>query len=355
MTTGRRDVDGAFADAFDAAMADPSIGAIVIDVDSPGGSVDGTPELAKRIFDARGTGQADHRRRQHADGERGVLDLLRVRPDRRAPSAMKASARSASSWCTWTESGYDEQVGLKYTLISARQVQDGGQPVRAALRRGARRAQGAVDEYYDVRRRGGETSRREGEGRPERLRRRPLRYGEAGARAGLIDRIARSLSTKERDREARRISRSHKTVPRPEALPFALATSVTPRAESRAHGVCTTCGAALVPSDDDPPQMVCPQGCTPARADDSDDDSETTDNHEATSTGGRGRRDVRIHSPISRTTHRPHKARRSPWRIPRRPPGGRHGSGLAFSPSVKRVSTIARSAHPPEDDARSRR
>jgi capsid assembly protease len=39
---------------FRAAMASPEIGAIVLDIDSPGGSVFGTPELAAEIFAARG-------------------------------------------------------------------------------------------------------------------------------------------------------------------------------------------------------------------------------------------------------------------------------------------------------------
>ena len=40
---------------FDSAVNDPEIGAIVIDVDSPGGNVFGVQELSQKIFDARGT------------------------------------------------------------------------------------------------------------------------------------------------------------------------------------------------------------------------------------------------------------------------------------------------------------
>ena len=43
-----------FADRFDEAMANDEVRAIVIHVDSPGGSVQGTHELATRIFEARG-------------------------------------------------------------------------------------------------------------------------------------------------------------------------------------------------------------------------------------------------------------------------------------------------------------
>jgi signal peptide peptidase SppA len=38
-----------------AAAADPNVGAIVLDVDSPGGAVDGTPEVVDAIFEARGS------------------------------------------------------------------------------------------------------------------------------------------------------------------------------------------------------------------------------------------------------------------------------------------------------------
>lgn len=44
----------AFGQMFRAALANPDVGAILIDVDSPGGSVTGVPELAKMIADARG-------------------------------------------------------------------------------------------------------------------------------------------------------------------------------------------------------------------------------------------------------------------------------------------------------------
>jgi capsid assembly protease len=40
--------------AFRSALADPSIKAIVFDVDSPGGGVEGVPELAEEIFKSRG-------------------------------------------------------------------------------------------------------------------------------------------------------------------------------------------------------------------------------------------------------------------------------------------------------------
>lgn len=43
-----------FGAAFDRALKDPDIGAIVIEADSPGGSVYGVDELSRKIYDARG-------------------------------------------------------------------------------------------------------------------------------------------------------------------------------------------------------------------------------------------------------------------------------------------------------------
>ena len=47
----------AFGKYFRAAVADPDVGSIVIDIDSPGGSVYGIEELASEILDARGEKQ----------------------------------------------------------------------------------------------------------------------------------------------------------------------------------------------------------------------------------------------------------------------------------------------------------
>lgn len=46
-----------FGRSLRAALADDQVGAVVIDVDSPGGAVAGTPELADQIYRARGQGK----------------------------------------------------------------------------------------------------------------------------------------------------------------------------------------------------------------------------------------------------------------------------------------------------------
>lgn len=45
-----------FGQIFQSFVNDPDIGEIIIDIDSPGGAVAGTPELAQRIFEARQSG-----------------------------------------------------------------------------------------------------------------------------------------------------------------------------------------------------------------------------------------------------------------------------------------------------------
>lgn len=42
---------------FSQAMADETVGTVLLDIDSPGGTVTGVPELADRIFNARGQGK----------------------------------------------------------------------------------------------------------------------------------------------------------------------------------------------------------------------------------------------------------------------------------------------------------
>jgi signal peptide peptidase SppA len=42
---------------FDRAMADPQVKAVILAIDSPGGTIDGTPDLAEKVFRARGQGK----------------------------------------------------------------------------------------------------------------------------------------------------------------------------------------------------------------------------------------------------------------------------------------------------------
>jgi signal peptide peptidase SppA len=115
-----------FADEFDAAMADPNVVAIVIDVDSPGGTVQGTPELAKRIFDARGKGK------QLIAVSNGCMASAAYWIGSACDEVVASPSAETGSIGVYTvhvdTSGYNEQLGLKYTLIKGRRPQGRGNP-----------------------------------------------------------------------------------------------------------------------------------------------------------------------------------------------------------------------------------
>jgi HK97 family phage major capsid protein len=115
-----------FSDDFDAAMADPNVSAIVIDCDSPGGNVSGTPELARRIYDSRGKGKqivavANTLMASAAYWICAAADEVVVTPS--------GEVGSIGVYCIHLdESGLNEQLGLKYTLISAGEHKTEGNP-----------------------------------------------------------------------------------------------------------------------------------------------------------------------------------------------------------------------------------
>jgi hypothetical protein len=163
-----------FRQALREAIANDDITAIVLDVDSPGGSTDLLSETAAAIRAAR---EVKPSSRSRTRGPRRPPTGSPRRPTSSSSRRPARSARSACSPCTRT--------GRSSTTSSAsrrpdlrRQVQDRGQPVRAAQRRGARRDAGDDRRVLrHVRRR-----RREG---PRRRGRRPQ---AATARAGCSPR-----------------------------------------------------------------------------------------------------------------------------------------------------------------------
>jgi len=136
-----------FAAAFDAAIADKSVGAVVIDVDSPGGSVYGIHELTEKIYNARGT-----------------------KPIIAAISGLGASAAywvaSAADEIIMTPSGevgsigivaihedisaQEEKEGIKYTMITAGRYKSEGNPHEPLTGEGREAMQDRVDEYYEM-------------------------------------------------------------------------------------------------------------------------------------------------------------------------------------------------------------
>jgi capsid assembly protease len=105
-----------FGKLFDAAMADPSIASIVIDIDSPGGSVYGIQEIAEKIYKARGQKKivavANSLAASGAYWIAAAADELVITPG--------GDVGSVGVYCLHQDAseGY-KQVGIKNTLISA--------------------------------------------------------------------------------------------------------------------------------------------------------------------------------------------------------------------------------------------
>lgn len=126
--------------AFEAAIADKSIGAVVLHVDSPGGTVAGTTELADRIFSASGTkpiiAVADTEAASAAYWVASAADQLVVTPS--------GEVGSIGVWTMHQDiSGMMKQRGVDVTLVSAGKYKTEGhsyasldEEARAELQRG---------------------------------------------------------------------------------------------------------------------------------------------------------------------------------------------------------------------------
>ncbi|HAE59753.1 MAG TPA: peptidase S49 [Anaerolineae bacterium] len=145
------DVSGAssaerFAADFDALVKDPEIGAIVIDVDSPGGQVRGIEELARQIYDARGSKPivsiANHSMASAAYWIGSAADEIVVTPSGEVGSIGVLGVHRDIS-------GAEARDGVKTTVISqgkykteANQFEPLSEEARAAL-------QARIDEIYE--------------------------------------------------------------------------------------------------------------------------------------------------------------------------------------------------------------
>lgn len=106
----------AFAADFDRMVDDSAIDAILLDIDSPGGTVHGVTELAERIFEARGTkpifGLANSMAASAAYWIGSAVDKLYV-----TPSGMVGSIGVVAVHTDMSAS--DEQLGFKFTVLTA--------------------------------------------------------------------------------------------------------------------------------------------------------------------------------------------------------------------------------------------
>lgn len=132
---------------FDAAMADPAIKGIVFDVDSPGGAVQGTMELAAKIAAARGGKRivaiANSLSASAAYWLSTAADEVFATPTAEVGSVGIIAAHLDSTAAL-------EQAGLKYTLITAGRFK--GETLDKVPLTDEARAflQGRVNSYYDM-------------------------------------------------------------------------------------------------------------------------------------------------------------------------------------------------------------
>lgn len=137
----------AFRARFNDAVADPSIGHIIIDIDSPGGQVGGVPELFEAIYDARGrkpiTAVANTLAASAAYWAASAADEIVVTPSGEIGSIGVFAMHQDIS-------AYLEQEGVKVNLIAAGKYKTEGNPYEALGEEARAAIQKQVDMYYDL-------------------------------------------------------------------------------------------------------------------------------------------------------------------------------------------------------------
>lgn len=130
---------------FRAALADPAVGAIVLDIDSPGGSVYGIEELAAEVYAARGVkpvvALADHLAASAAYWLATAADEVMV-----APSGDVGSIGVFAIHADYSRAL--DQEGVTVNLVSAGKYKTEGNPYQPLGEEARAAMQGRVDEYY---------------------------------------------------------------------------------------------------------------------------------------------------------------------------------------------------------------
>jgi signal peptide peptidase SppA len=134
--------------AFRAAMADPAVKAIVFDVDSPGGSVEGVPELAAEILSARGQGKkitasVNPMCASAAYWLASAADEIVITPS--------GQCGSIGVFCEHNDvSQALEKEGVKVSLIKAGKFKAEGNPYEPLSDAARAAMQGQVDAFYEM-------------------------------------------------------------------------------------------------------------------------------------------------------------------------------------------------------------
>lgn len=134
-----------FAAMFREAMADPSVGSVLLDVDSPGGGVFGVPELADEIYAARGrkpiVAIANSMAASAAYWIAASADELVV-----TPSGMVGSIGVYTMHQDFSRA--EDMAGIKTTLISAGKYKVEGNEFEPLDPTAEAAMQETVDNYY---------------------------------------------------------------------------------------------------------------------------------------------------------------------------------------------------------------
>lgn len=129
------------------ALADPEVGSVVIDVDSPGGTVDQVPEMAEEIYAARGdkpiVAVANTLAASAAYWIASAADELVVSPSGEVGSIGVFAMHQDMS-------GMMEQRGVTVSLIAAGKYKVEGNPFEPLSEEAREAVQGRVDEYYEM-------------------------------------------------------------------------------------------------------------------------------------------------------------------------------------------------------------
>jgi len=134
-----------FTQQFRQALADPNVTAIILDVDSPGGSVSGVDELAAEIYASRGkkkivaiSNTLNASAAYYLSSQASELVV--------SPSSLTGSIGVYQAH--ENDAGYLENIGVEITLISAGKFKVEGNPYEALSESARAAMQKTVDGYY---------------------------------------------------------------------------------------------------------------------------------------------------------------------------------------------------------------
>lgn len=136
-----------FGRAFDAAVADSDVKAIVLDVDTPGGVVSGADELSAKIFAARGTKPIV----AHVNATAASAGYWIATAADEMVLSPSAEVGSIGVLGIYEDvSAALEMAGVRKTIISAGKYKAEGSPFSPMSEEAAAHRQSRVDHYYDV-------------------------------------------------------------------------------------------------------------------------------------------------------------------------------------------------------------